>query len=271
MSNLADLHPSLWPAASLTAHQPPSLPTGHAALDAQLPGGGWPAACLTELLVRAMGLGELRLLAPALRRLAQSGKQILLLAPPQLPYGPALAALGLPPEQFLVVRAKNTADKLWALEQSLKSNSFGALLAWLDEPTRPEHIRRFQLAARQAKGPVFLFRPLAVQHQASAAPLRLALLPRQYPGLAVQLLKRRGPVNEAPLLLNLPLPSRALRPLAEESVSLPLSPTSAGPARPAAAIRPSLSTAQIQGLSHALDRLPLPGRSLQPQRPSHCA
>jgi NAD(P)-dependent dehydrogenase (short-subunit alcohol dehydrogenase family) len=141
-----------------------------------------------------------------------------------------------------------SADRLWALEQSLKSDSFGALLAWLDEPTRPEHIRRFQLAARHAKGPVFLFRPLAVQAQASAAPLRLALLPRQYPGLAVQLLKRRGPVQADPILVNLPLPSRALRPLQEHPSQAPA----------LAPVRPSLSTAQIQGLGHALDRLSVP-------------
>jgi len=248
IQELVQLHPDLWQASGHASQAQPAVPSGHPTLDAQLPGGGWPSGSLTELLVRAVGVGELRLLAPALRRLAHAGRQILLLAPPQLPYGPALAALGLAPEQFLVVRAKQAADRLWALEQSLKSNSFGALLAWLDEPTRPEHIRRFQLAARHAKGPVFLFRPLAVQTQASAAPLRLALLPRQYPGLAVQLLKRRGPVQADPILVNLPLPSRALRPLQEPQ---PQAPT-------LAPVRPSLSTAQIQGLGHALDRLPVP-------------
>lgn len=253
MEDLLGLHPQLWRASGLGSAASASIPTGHANLDAQLPGGGWPTGNLTELLVRALGVGELRLLAPALRRLAQSGKKILLLAPPQLPYGPALASLGLAPESFLVVRARQAADRLWALEQSLKSNRFGALLAWLDEPTRAEHIRRFQLAARQAQGPIFLFRPLAVQTQPSAAPLRLALLPRRYPGLAVQLLKRRGPVQAEPILLNLPLPHRALRPLQE-------APTE--PAHSPSRHSPSLSTAQIQGLGHALDRLPVSPRSL---------
>ena len=35
-------------------------PTGHAALDDALPEGGWPEAALTELLLPADGIGELR-------------------------------------------------------------------------------------------------------------------------------------------------------------------------------------------------------------------
>jgi protein ImuA len=45
------------------------LASGHAALDAQLPGGGWPVGALTELLLPHPGVGELRLLAPALAAL----------------------------------------------------------------------------------------------------------------------------------------------------------------------------------------------------------
>ncbi|MEN9793807.1 MAG: hypothetical protein RJA17_347 [Pseudomonadota bacterium] len=228
VEDLVQRHPSLWRAAGHVPHQgPASVPSGHARLDAQLPGGGWPPGCLTELMVRALGVGEWRLLAPALQRLAQTGRHILLLAPPHIPYAPALAALGLPTEQFLVVRARHAADRLWALEQSLRSNRFGALVAWLDATTKPEALRRFQLAARAAQGPVFLFRPFEAQEQPSPAPLRLALLPRHYPGLAVQLLKRRGPVSAEPVLVNVPMASRALRPLEE---------------------------------AHALDRLPIPER-----------
>ncbi|MEY4082810.1 MAG: hypothetical protein RL483_179 [Pseudomonadota bacterium] len=210
------IHPDLRQAQDLQAQaQQSAIPSGHAALDAQLPGGGWPTGCLTELLVRGLGAGELRLLAPALRRLAQSGKKILMLAPPQMPYGPALSALGLPPESFIVIRASQAADRLWAIEQTLRAQGFGALLAWAPQQTTAQQVRRFQLAARLAQGPVFLFRPLSEQHQPSAAPLRLALLPRAYPGLGVQLLKRRGPVQLDPILVNLPIPGRAM-----QSVSL---------------------------------------------------
>ncbi|MBM3377687.1 MAG: translesion DNA synthesis-associated protein ImuA [Betaproteobacteria bacterium] len=209
-------HPDVWRASSPPSSLVmPSIASGHKTLDAQLPGGGWPVGHLTELLVRAMGVGELRLLAPALQRLTRANKQIIMLAPPQLPHAPALSALGIQLNQCLVVRARRASDRLWAIEQSLRSNHFGALLAWIDEPTPHEALRRFQLAARQAQGPVFLFRPLQAQDQPSPAPLRLALLPRQYPGLAVQLLKRRGPVAAEPIYVNLPIASRAMRPLEE--------------------------------------------------------
>ena len=42
-------------------------PTGHARLDARLPGKGWPLGAMTELISRNRpGLGEFRLLFPAL-------------------------------------------------------------------------------------------------------------------------------------------------------------------------------------------------------------
>lgn len=268
IASLQAIHPDLWPASSLAQGVAQgvggtlrtSVPSGHTALDAELPGGGWPCGCLTELMVRAMGMGELRLLAPALRLLAQSGKQILLLAPPTMPYAPALAALGIPPESFLVVRAGRGADRLWAIEQSLKSNSFGALLAWLDADVPPEALRRFHLTARQAQGPVFLFRPMAAQHQASAAPLRMALLPRGYPGLAVQILKRRGPVSLAPIPIAVPLPQRAMRPLEEAW---------AGAGVPVSSNRSA--HVPSQPTRPALDRLPLPGASLPSDPTPHPA
>ncbi|KEZ94846.1 CDP-6-deoxy-delta-3,4-glucoseen reductase, partial [Xanthomonas vasicola pv. vasculorum NCPPB 895] len=43
--------------------------TGHAALDALLPDGGWPRRALTELLLPAHGIGEIALLLPMLARM----------------------------------------------------------------------------------------------------------------------------------------------------------------------------------------------------------
>ena len=44
-----------------------TVASGFAAIDAVLPGGGWPQGQLVELLVDSPGLGELSLLAPALQ------------------------------------------------------------------------------------------------------------------------------------------------------------------------------------------------------------
>src|SRR6202046_3388314 len=54
----------------------PVWSTGNSALDARLPGGGWPTASLIEVLLDDTGLGEVQLFLPALvacQRRATSG------------------------------------------------------------------------------------------------------------------------------------------------------------------------------------------------------
>jgi len=204
---LPKLPASVWHAGRLDHRLPAGEPSGFAALDALLPGAGWPAGCLTELLCREAGIGELRLLVPLLQRLTQQRRFVILLAPPHIPYAPALASFGIHLDYLIIIQAPNAADRLWAVEQSLRSSGFGALLAWLPQQrTRPEHLRRLQVAAQSASGPVFLFRELPAQFEASPAPLRLMLLPRPNPQLSIQILKRRGPVIAHPVVLNLPQP-----------------------------------------------------------------
>jgi protein ImuA len=147
-----------------------------------------------------------------LRQLTRERKVVILLAPPHIPYAPALASFGIDLDYVIIINANNAADRLWAVEQTLKSASFGALLAWLPhDKTKPEHLRRMQLAAQTATGPVFLFRQLPAQFQSSPAPLRILLLPRHDQQIAVQLLKRRGPVLAYPITLDLPQPATAVR------------------------------------------------------------
>ena len=202
----------VWRAHQLGHAATPAVSSGFAALDAELPGAGWPLGTLTELIGREPGIGELRLLVPLLRQLTRERRVVILLAPPHIPYAPALAGFGIDLDYLLIVQAPNAADRLWAVEQTLKSASFGCLLAWLpQERTRPEHLRRMQLAAQGARGPAFLFRPLAAQFESSPAPMRLLLLPRPDQKLSVQILKRRGPVLAKPLLLDLPQPVSAIR------------------------------------------------------------
>ena len=61
----------VWRADALTcAVQGPVVPSGHAALDAELPGGGWPTAELIDLLQPACAQHEWRLLLPVLQVLS---------------------------------------------------------------------------------------------------------------------------------------------------------------------------------------------------------
>src|SRR5262245_12968536 len=82
-----------------------AIATGHEALDRELPGGGWPGAGLTEVLGALKGIGELQILMPALAALSGAGKRVVWLAPPHLPYAPALAAAGVDLVHLAVVRA----------------------------------------------------------------------------------------------------------------------------------------------------------------------
>jgi protein ImuA len=180
--------------------------TGHAALDAELPGGGWPAAGLTELLLAAPGGGELRLLAPALGE-----RSLLWIAPPFLPYAPALAALGITLERLTIVTPDSAADAAWAAEQALRSGALDAVL-WWETPqgracTLPATLRRLHLASMEGRTPLFALRPAAVRAQSSPAPLRLTLEPTSAQRVAVAVFKRRGPPMAAPLMLTLPGPA----------------------------------------------------------------
>ena len=100
-------------------------PTGHAALDAALPSGGWPEAALTEILLAGQGVGELQLVWPTLARLSAAGERIVLVAPPYVPYPQAWQGAGVDLRQLSIIRASER-DALWAAEQCLRSGSCGA-------------------------------------------------------------------------------------------------------------------------------------------------
>ena len=208
-------HPALWRAHQLGRTGVVGLASGFDALDAQLPGGGWPAGMLTELLLPHAGVGELRLLAPVLAGLQQQQRCVMWFDPPAAPCAWALSALGIDLQRLVVVHARcplksrarerlPAADMLWALEQALKSGHLGAVLAWLPARLPADALRRLQLAAQAHEGPVFLLRDAHMRHRPSAAPLRLLLASAGPDLLRVLLLKRRGPPLGQPLLLALP-------------------------------------------------------------------
>lgn len=209
------VHPALWRAHQLGRSRDQGLPSGFPALDAELPGHGWPRRVLTELLLAQHGIGELRLLAPSLRQVMAEGRTVMLFDPPAPLCAPGWLQLGLDLRQLVLVQGRAgmrgrarellpQADVLWALEQSLKSGHVGAVLGWLPARLRADALRRLQLAAQSHDGPVFLLRELAALSRPSPAPLRLALQAAGPDRLSVKLAKRRGPAMAEPLKLVLP-------------------------------------------------------------------
>ncbi|APW38343.1 hypothetical protein RD110_15035 [Rhodoferax koreense] len=208
---------SLWRASEMGRPANVTTPSGHPGLDAELPGGGWPAGQLSEVLQAQAGLHEWRLLLPAVRAAAAHGA-VVLIGCPHWPNMAALAGHGIPLARMLVVEAERPAERLWAAEQALRCRDLAALLVWLPQ-ARAEQLRRLQFtgqAAHQPRAPLaFVFRPLSAQQDASPAPLRLSLRldgrPAQagqgaLPGLEIEIFKRRGPQQAAPLRLQTALP-----------------------------------------------------------------
>ena len=198
--------PNLWRASELPGlHggiKADGIESGFVALDEALSDRGWPRGGLVELLLDESGVGELSLLRPALASLSTSEERLIAwIAPPFVPYPPALGAAGIDVSKILMVHPVNHADALWSFEQVLKTGACSALLGWLAErELKFAEIRRLQFAARQGRTWASLFRPASAAANASPAELRLRLWPRQRVsgsatrcgGLRLDLVKRRG-------------------------------------------------------------------------------
>ncbi len=195
-------HPGIWRGDQLAQIAADAVPTGFTELDELLPGGGWPRGALTEILAEREGIGELHLLMPALARLSQGSGWLAWVAPPHVPYAPALAAAGLGLKRLLVAQTRSVADAWWTAEQALRSGACDAVLAWLR--TADERcLRRLQLAAEAGQSWGVLFRPARAAQDRSPAALRLRLEPIAN-GLAVHILKRRGGPVDRPAVIDLP-------------------------------------------------------------------
>ena len=202
------LHPSLWLGHQLGRTGADAVASGFARLDAELPGGGWPRRALAELLLPHAGVGEIRLLAPALVAAQRAGRLVMFFDPPAALAAAALAGLGFDVEELLIIQTRARvvpgSDSLWALEQALKSGHVGAVVAWLPPRLRADRLRRLQLASHHHDGPAFVMREAAVAGRPTASPLRLGLRAGGADRLQVRVMKRRGPPLETVLSLELP-------------------------------------------------------------------
>jgi hypothetical protein len=163
-------------------------PTGWAELDAALPAGGWPEAALSEILLPADGVGELRLLLPTLARLSRGSRPIVLVAPPYAPCVAGWQQHGVDMRQVEIVAA-GEADVLWATEQCLRSGSCAAVLAW-PRQADDRALRRLQVAADGGRALAFAFRDRRHLGNPSPAALRLEL--QALPQACVWVRKCRG-------------------------------------------------------------------------------
>lgn len=194
----------VWRAGEFERAPRETLPTGHAALDRELPGGGWPSGTLSEVLHDAAGIGEVKLLAGVLVAAAKDDRLLAWIDPPHLPYAPALAAEGVPLSQCLVVRPSSHEDALWAAEQALRSGACGALLFWPERRSKSidyAWMRRLQMAAEAGRSVAVLFRSTAAASLSTPAHLRVVLA-LEAGEVQARIPKRRGPPLTTPVTLH---------------------------------------------------------------------
>ena len=234
------------------------LPTGHAVLDRELPGGGWPVRALTEVLLSPLAGCEWRLLLPALRQLGGGGEPsgggravpvrrpaIVMIEAPGEARRPCMAGLhrwDLEASQLVRVVPRTLQDALWAAEQALQCHEVGAVLAWLPQVRAPA-LRRLQAQAQRGRACVFVFRPEAAARESSPAPLRVQVAQRSPTSLSVRLLKRRGPWHEGEIELHVLPPglARVMAPRLRQQ--LPTAQAPRGNAAPGSVPTPSVSGA----------------------------
>lgn len=197
LEQLLDERQDIWRGGSVSPATAQGVPTGFAALDALLPWRGWPPGALCEILEARPG-GAFALVQPLLASLSAQARWLLLIAPPLLPYAPALAASGLDLSRLAVVQA---GDRIaWAAEQGLRSGACSGVLVWGGR-WEAASLRRLQLAAAGGDAVALLFRGAAAATESSPAALRLLVRPSP-PGGEVTIIKQRG--GRAGAVLELP-------------------------------------------------------------------
>jgi cell division inhibitor SulA/protein ImuA len=192
--------PGVWRAGELEHACHPSLATGHALLDRELPGGGWPTGTLSEVLHDEVGIGEVAFLSAALARACEGDRLLAWIHPPHLPYAPSIAQSGIDLARCLVIRPASLEDAMWASEQVLRSGCCGAALVWLGEKTDYAVLRRLQMAAEAGRSMAVLYRSTAAEKLSTPAHLRV-VLESDRGLLKLRIPKRRGPPLVAPITI----------------------------------------------------------------------
>ena len=210
---LIDSNPHLW-RGGRAASAVDVLTTGFLVLDQALPNNGWPWGSVVELLLPAMGIGEVRLLLPAIVQITRNRHHVLMIDAPYRPYAPALFAAGIDLDYVLIVSPNSRRDALWSAEKALANQACGMVLLWHGDrrekarsQSDPHSVRRLQVAAQAGHSLLFLYRRIdprktAVLEQHSWAAVRL-LLSAAGNHLDVEILKARGSCKRARITVNI--------------------------------------------------------------------
>ncbi|UCB54888.1 MAG: translesion DNA synthesis-associated protein ImuA [Thiotrichales bacterium] len=202
LQSLLENNPRIWRAKDRGRYIETGTPSGHPQLDATLPGGGWPANAIMEMVTPQWGMGELQLLLPLMRTITQQKRWILWVSPPYVPYAPALERAGIDMDYVVIIQPDDSCkDAFWGIEKALQTRACALVLAWMDWLPNAV-VRRLQLAAETGNSLGVLLRHRDNEH--SPAALRLHLHPSDK-GVYVKVLKARGSYRYRSVHVNLQL------------------------------------------------------------------
>ncbi len=190
----------LWHASHLPGDPDSQVTSGYSQLDGKL-NGGWPDKGIVELQADNFGIGEIRLLLPALDRLKSKELLYAWISPPGRLNGQALANAGLPLSNTLVATDVSAKEAFWLAEKSLRSGCCAAVILWCDE-LEPNQARRLQLAAKEGHSLGFIIRRQSRVEQSLPVSVRMTVTPQKQ-GLQVNIHKRIGGSPTSPFAVDM--------------------------------------------------------------------
>ena len=122
---------------------------------------------------------------------AKPKKWVAWIAPPFVPYAPALQQHGVNIDRLLMIHpTSGVKSRLWAIEQAVRSGSSAGVFAWV---TAADDVilRRLQLAAEDQGCWLLLFRPANARLERSPAALRI-VVSQVHEATRVEIVKCRG-------------------------------------------------------------------------------
>lgn len=174
--------------------------TGYDELDAVLE-GGFPSHGVLDIH-SPVGIGELRLLLPALRaRQHRETRMLVLIAPPVMINGEMLAEYGFNLEHVLILTPQSSQEALWSAEECLKSSCCNAVLLW-QKNIEIHQVKRLNLAAEQGAALHIMMRPQGPSELSLPVSLGMSLTPHSQ-GIQVNVTKRKGGWSGQQVMVNM--------------------------------------------------------------------
>jgi hypothetical protein len=216
---LEQLRQQLRGARSCSSHGVAGTPTGLAALDRLLPGGGIPSASVIEWISEFPGQSAASLALRSAAPLLQQRGCLAVIDEHREFFPGAVSVHGIPLSRLLLIRIPPEATSssplrlprsaaglsehsqaLWALEQTARCRGVKVVLAWLHRCTSAV-VRRLQLAVESSGVVLMLLRPAQALRQPSFADLRLHISTHSAAGpgrhIQVRLLRARHSLQSA--------------------------------------------------------------------------